>query len=366
MTNIPLFKVFMAETAKTHVSQVLDSGYIGQGPKVELFEQELKKYLHSLEAPLSVNSGTSALDLAYHMVGIKPGVDVISTAQTCTATNGAIALRGANIIWADIDLMTGLIDPTDVARKITKKTVAIVAVDWGGQPADYDTLRSFGIPVIEDAAHAFGATYKGVPIALSGGNYVMWSFQAIKHLTTGDGGALLPPVNEIERGRLLRWFGLDRRAGESFRCAQTIQELGYKYQMNDIAAAIGLENLKYMDFVVNAHKSNAKEFSYAFNDLANIWTPEYNDDSSWWLYTIVLPTAESRDRFTLHMMDKGIAVSPVHDRNDKHPPLAFGSPYLPGLNYFSKRQIAIPVGWWLSEEDRARIIDAVAEFDEIV
>lgn len=361
---IPLFKVFMAELAKDHVARVLDSGYIGQGPKVELFEQALKKQLHALYAPLSVNSGTSALDLAYHMVGVKAGVDVISTAQTCTATNGALVLRGANIIWADIDPITGLIDPADVARKITKKTVAIVAVDWGGSPADYDTLRSFGVPVIEDAAHAFGATYKNKPIAQSGGDYVMWSFQAIKHLTTGDGGALLPPANELERGRLLRWFGLDRTAGESFRCAQTIQELGYKYQMNDIAAAIGLENLKYVDFVVNTHKLNAKIYADQFKQLKHIVVPQHNTDSAYWLYTILLPDSDTRDEFTLFMMDKGIAVSPVHDRNDKHPQLRFNNENLPGLDSFSAKQIAIPVGWWLAVDQIQYIIEAVIAFDK--
>lgn len=363
--TIPLFKVFMADTAPTAVSEVLQSGYIGQGPKVEEFEHLLQQYLHTPVAPLTVNSGTSALDLAYHMVGIKQGVEVISTAQTCTATNGAIALRGARIVWADVDPFTGLIDPSDVARKITKKTVAIVAVDWGGQPADYHTLRQFGIPVIEDAAHAFGALSNGVPIARKGGDYVMWSFQAIKHLTTGDGGALLPPLDEIERGRLLRWFGLDRRAGESFRCAQTITELGYKYQMNDIAAAIGIENLRHMDDVVARHRANASVYSSAFRYLRHIYAPPYTQDSSWWLYTIVLPTPQSRDRFTLYMMDKGIAVSPVHDRNDKHPPLSFGYPRLRGLDQFSSRQISIPVGWWLETTERDYIIDAVAQFDKI-
>lgn len=360
---IPLFRVFMAETAKENVSVVLDSGYIGQGPKVEEFEQALQIYLQSTDAPLSVNSGTSALDLAYHLVGIKPGTEVISTPQTCTATNGAIALRGANIIWADIDPITGLIDPRDVAAKLTDKVVAIIATDWGGKPANYNELRKFGIPVIEDAAHAFGATYNGIPIAQSGGDYVMWSFQAIKHLTTGDGGALLPPANEIERGRLLRWFGLDRRSNESFRCEQTIKELGYKYQMNDIAAAIGLENLKHMETIVARHRANAAIFNEQFRDLQRIITPEYTTDSSWWLYSIILPTRDDRDRFTLHMMDNDIAVSPVHDRNDKHPPLMFGSPKLPGLDYFSNRHIAIPVGWWLTDDNLIEIIEAVKKFD---
>lgn len=355
----------MADTAANKVKEVLDSGYIGQGPKVEQFEELLRQYLESYSAPLSVNSGTSALDLAYHLVGVKPGTEVISTAQTCTATNGAIALRGAKIVWADVNPFTGLVDPHDVANKVTDKTVAIVAVDWGGRSADYDALRKNNIPIIQDAAHAFGAKYKGIPIARSGGDYIMWSFQAIKHLTTGDGGALLPPIHDLERGRLLRWFGLNRRDGESFRCAQTIQELGYKYQMNDIAAAIGIENLIHMNKVLAHHRHNAEIYSLEFrHTLKHIFVPEYNKDHAWWLYTIILPTPEARDRFTLYMMDKGIAVSPVHDRNDKHPPLSFGKSHLPGLDYFSSRQIAIPVGWWLNIDELGYIIDTVIEFDK--
>jgi perosamine synthetase len=359
---IPLFKVYMHPSAKDRVADVLDSGYIGQGSKVEEFEHALQQFLETDEAPLSVNSGTSALDLAYHLVGVTQGTEVISTAQTCTATNGALALRGADIVWADVDKYTGLIDPLDVGRKISRKTVAIVAVDWGGKPCDYDMLKSYGIPVIEDAAHAFGAQYHGRKAL--GGDYVMWSFQAIKHLTTGDGGALMTPLDQLERGRLLRWFGLDRRSSSDFRCAQTIQELGYKYQMNDIAAAIGLANIQDIQKVIDSHCVNAKYYSDHFTALQHIYAPLYDPDSAWWLYTLVLPTEHARDDFITYMNSKGISVSPVHARNDKHPPLQFPSGDLPGLDYFDSHQVSIPVGWWLGLGDVHTIIDAVITFDK--
>ena len=361
---IPLFKVYMNPDAGALVQNVLDSGYIGQGSKVEEFEKELQTFLGTEEPPLSVNSGTSALDLAYHLVGVGPGTEVISTAQTCTATNGALALRGARIVWADVHPLTGLIDPLDVGRKISPKTVAIVAVDWGGKACDYRMLKSYGIPVIEDAAHAFGALYTGKPIARTGGDYIMWSFQAIKHLTTGDGGALMPPLHQLERGRLLRWFGLDRRSGESFRCQQTIQELGYKYQMNDIAAAIGLANIQDAEWIVEKHRLHAADYSVAFTSLNKIYAPLYDPESAWWLYTLILPTEKARDEFITYMAARNIAVSPVHARNDKHPQLKFPSGKLPGLDHFASRECAIPVGWWLSREDRDKIIDAVIEYDK--
>lgn len=361
---ISLFKVYTHERAKELVNEVLDSGYIGQGPKVEAFELALQQFLKTVEPPLSVNSGTSALDLAYHLVGVGPGTEVISTAMTCTATNGALALRGARIIWADVNALTGLIDPYDVGRKISPKTVAIVAVDWGGKACNYTELKKFSIPVIEDAAHAFGALYKGKPVAETGGDYIMWSFQAIKHLTTGDGGALMTPLHQLERGRLLRWFGLDRRSGESFRCAQTIQELGYKYQMNDIAAAIGLANMLGVEEVLRLHRVNAKFYSDCFNVLKNIKAPLYDPESAWWLYTLLLPSEAARDTFIRYMTERGVMVSPVHARNDKHPPLRFPSGKLPGLDHFSSRECAIPVHWALSLADVNYIVDMVCKFDK--
>lgn len=360
---IPLFKVFMHPDAKDLVSEVLDSGYIGQGPKVEEFEAALQQFLQTEDPPLSVNSGTSALDLAYHLAGVGPGTEVISTAQTCTATNGALALRGARIIWADVDPLTGLIDYRDVANKVSPRTVAIVAVDWGGKPCEYAYLRGYGVPVIEDAAHAFGAYYRGKPIAQSGGDYVMWSFQAIKHLTTGDGGALMTPSHQLERGRLLRWFGLDRRSGESFRCAQTITELGYKYQMNDIAAAIGLANMQAAEWIVEKHRMHAANYSVLLGSLQKIKAPRYDEESAWWLYTLIMPSEKARDAFIGYMAEKDITVSPVHARNDKHPPLRFPSGKLPGLDYFSSRECAIPVGWWLSSNDVDYIANAVWEYE---
>lgn len=361
---IPLFKVYMHPEAKLDVADVLDSGYIGQGPQVERFEADLQKFLGCPVPPLTVNSGTSALDLAYHLIGIGPGDSIVSTPMSCTATNNPLALRGANIVWADVNKYTGLIDHVDVARKITWKTKAIVAVDWGGQPCQYNELRKFGIPVVQDAAHSFGAHYNGNPICMSGGTHVCFSFQAIKHLTTGDGGCLMPPVDQIERGRLLRWFGFDRRSKADFRCSQTIPECGFKYQMNDIAAAIGIRNLQSMPSVIGRHRDNAKVYHGAFRNLRKIVPPIDSPQSSWWLYTLIMPTEEARDRFMVFANERGFVASPVHARNDKHPPLAFPSGPLPGVDYFSSHEVAIPVHWDVSQANIETIVEAVFDFEK--
>lgn len=348
---IRLFKVFMSKEAKEQVAETLDSGYIGEGPKVELFEKELQKVFNTDKEILTVNSCTSALDLALHMIGVKAGDEVITTPITCTATNSPIVNRGAIPVWADVNPYTGLINPLDVEKKITKKTKAIMAVNWGGISPDYKHLKSFGLPVIEDAAH--GAYWSDQ----ERGNYVCWSFQAIKHLTTGDGGAIL--CDDPDRARLLRWYGLDRRSGKSFRCEQDIQEVGYKYHMNDIAASIGLSNLPHMKDLVFKHRFNAGTYSTMIKNKRVLYTPTFDLVSSFWIYTLLL---DDPTEFKAYMESKGIEVSPVHARNDKHKGFRFPNGTLSGVDYFDKHQMSIPVGWWVTPEERLYIIQCINDW----
>jgi dTDP-4-amino-4,6-dideoxygalactose transaminase len=193
------------------------------------------------------------------------------------------------------------------------------------------------------------------------GDYVCWSFQAIKFLTTGDGGALLAPNAQVERARLLRWYGLDRTSSADFRCAQTITEAGYKYHMNDIAASIGLANLPHMRRIVDRQTANAEYLSAAIHDAPGIATPSLAPGASWWLYTL---RVRERESFIAHMAHNGIACSPVHARNDKHPAFHFPNGPLPGVDQFAATEVAIPVGWWLTTEDLRQIVDAVNEWIE--
>lgn len=348
----------MSPEAPAAVAKVLESGYIGQGPKVDEFERRLSEVFGG--EVLTTNSCTSALDLALHLAGVGSGDEVISTAMTCTATNGVIVNRHAKIVWADVDPLTGCIVPTDVANKFTDKTKAVIAVDWAGRDYGHIELRkstSSSVPIIEDAAHAFDNQQR----TRLTNEMIAWSFQAIKHLTTGDGGALYVPEELRERARLLRWYGLDRTKGDSFRCQQTIHEAGYKYHMNDIAAAIGLANLPIALANIEKHRDNARWYHSALKycqGAGRLILPPPDENSSWWLYTLLV---EDRDRFITDMRELGVECSPVHARNDKHPAFrGWGAP-LPGLDYFAAREVAIPVGWWLSEKDREHVAEAVVE-----
>ena len=377
---IPLFKVLMSEEAPRRVAEVLRSGHVAQGPQVDAFEAALHGPLGLGQGQeiLAVSSGTAALDLALHLCGVGPGDEVVTTAMTCTATNQHVVHRGARPVWADVDRVTGLISPASVAEKITERTKAIVAVDWGGVPCDYDELRRVAktsardgwrspIPIIEDAAHAFLATYKGRPLAQGGGDLICWSLQAIKTLTTGDGGLLLAPHGyQAERARLLRWFGLDRRSTANFRCSQDIRELGFKYHLNDIAAAIGLANLPLAVEAVKKHRANVRDLHLRLSSLqiykGRIALPPCNPEASWWVYTILV---EDRPSFEAAMADAGIQVSQVHARNDRHTAFRAAAGEqgpLPGLDWFSAREIAIPCGWWLSDSDIDHIVGAVTSW----
>jgi len=265
---IPLFKVHIPESIDEPLLKVLHSGYVGQGVKVDKFEEALIPWFDN-KYVLTLNAGTSGLHLALKLAGVDYDDEVISTPITCSATNIPIIASGANIIWCDIDPKTGNVDPNKIEELITHRTKAIMCVHWGGYPCDLDEINEiaedYGLSVIEDAAHAFGASYKGRKIG-SISDFSEFSFQAIKHLTTIDGGVLTcKNEDDYRRGKLLRWYGIDREGPRTdMRCELDIEEAGYKYHMNDVAATIGLEQLKYVEDILYKHWANANYYNLEF------------------------------------------------------------------------------------------------------
>jgi perosamine synthetase len=349
---IPLFKVLMARSAAEAVARTLASGLITEGPRVLEFENKLSKHLRT--PVLTVNSGTSALQLAATLLDLAPGDEVISTPITCVATNAALLRAGATIVWADVDPRTGLIDPRDIPERLSARTRAIMCVDWGGALCDFDALRAFGVPVIEDAAHAFGA-----PRLTAFPDFTCWSFQAIKHLTTADGGGLhVADAALRERARKLRWFGIDRRAPGP-NIDKPIQEAGFKFHMNDVNATIGLANFEAAVAGVDGHRHNAAWFDSALRDVAGLHLPPASKTSAWWLYTILLEEEDEQHDFITFMAQRGVECSRVHARNDQHPAFSRPRGTLPGVYYFDRHQVAIPVGWWLGDLEREQVAEGV-------
>ena len=190
---IPLMKVHCPTDIGETLQQVFSTGFVTEGEYSDKFEQAIGEYIGNPNVCL-VNSCTSALHLAAHMMDLKEGDEVITTAMTCMATNEPFYHTGATLVFADIDPTTGNIDPKSIEEKITDRTKGIIAVHWGGQPCDMDEIMSlaneYDLKVVEDAAHALRSTYKGKLIG-NHGDYVCYSFQAVKHLTTVDGGAIV-------------------------------------------------------------------------------------------------------------------------------------------------------------------------------
>lgn len=363
LNKIPLFKVFMSSGVMNPLKKVLNSGYIGQGSQVNKLEQKLADFI-GMPYMISVNSGTSAIHLALRLIGIQPGDEIISTPMTCTATNWPMLSFGAKIVWADIDPLTGNIDPGSIKNLVSKKTKAIMVVDWGGYPCDIDEVKKIApeIPIIEDAAHAFGATYKSKTVGQSA-DYTCFSFQAIKHVTAGDGGVLVvKKKHDYNRGTLLRWYGIDRnRRSQENRIEIDIKEWGYKFNMNDINATIALENMKYVDEILKKHRENASYYKTHLANLRKITLLKEKVDyiSSYWLFTILV---KNRTKFAKYMSNKNIAVSQVHRRNDTHSAVKEFRSNLPGVDVFTKSMVCIPVGWWVNRKERQYIVNSIVQY----
>jgi dTDP-4-amino-4,6-dideoxygalactose transaminase/GNAT superfamily N-acetyltransferase len=371
--TIPLFKVQMNENAVGLVSKTLASGMITQAKMVEEFETKLKEYFNH-PFVLTLNSATAGLTLAHRLLGVGHGDKVISTPLTCFATNAAILANQADIVWADVDEETCNIDLDDVKNKLTKNTKAVSFVHWGGNPVDMSKVEelkqyaktTFGteLGIVEDCAHAFGAEYNNKKLGTFG-NIAVFSFQAIKHLTTGDGGLIIVPNKDMyDRAKLLRWYGIDRenrsKKGTDFRLEDDIVEYGYKFHMNDINASIGLANLPVVDTIIKRCRSNAEFYDKEFNNIHGIEKVKVSEraNPSYWIYTIKILHNKKKD-FQQYMKEKGIVVSQVHSRNDKNTCVSKYQSKLPQLDRLEKQIISIPVGWWVTEKGREYIANSI-------
>lgn len=354
-TSIPARNVLLPELEK-----VLYSGYVAQGEIVDLFESDFQEYIGSGYS-LSLNSGTAALHIALILAGVKQGDEVISTPLTAEPTNVAIKMLGALIRYADIDPKTGNICPDSIEKNINEKTKAIIVVDYAGIPVNVQRIQEISkkqnIPVIEDAAHALGAKYKGVRT----GNHfplTVFSFQAIKHLTTIDGGILqIGDKNLFEEGKIIRWFGLNKSLT---RFENNIKTQGYKYHMNNVNAAIGRVQMRSIDALVNEYIDNGKFYDEQLKGVANLELLEYytNSEPSYWLYTMKV---KRRDDFIKMMNDGGVAASELHKRSDSHDFLNDFNQVLPNLDEFYSEMVHIPCGWWVNQRDREKIVSLIKQ-----
>ena len=377
--KIDLMKVHMPpqEVLMPALEEVIYSGVVTEGDKVREFEEKFQNKFGLAQRPYSTNSGTAALQLAYRLIRetSPSGKDIIlTTPMHCFANVTAIVNEGFKIVWCDIDPDTGNISANDVEEKLAlygDRTAAVSFVDLAGFPNDIDKLlaatKDTSIPLIHDAAQSLGSSWDGY---LAGSHplisFTAFSFQAIKHLTTVDGGMLSINLKHAldPLARRLKWFGIPRESvKEETRWHYDITEPGYKFHMNNVNATIGVTQLDFLDKIIARHKDNGKWYNRSLKKYDGIKLSYIPDKSSpsYWLYPL---RVERRDDFAKMMTSHGIGVNIAHVRNDSYSCMQTDkyvchTGRLPGMDEYEKEYIFIPTGWWVSDEDREYIAECI-------
>ena len=357
--RIPLFMPHVPKGAAERVVRTLGSRWIGQGPQVDLFEKQMSERFFEGNNALAVGSGTDALHLAYLLAGLKPGDEVLTPVFTCTATNIPLLYLGVEPVFVDVDPKTLNLDVAHARQMASEKTKAIICVHYAGLPCDMDEIHELGreldVPVIEDAAHAVGATYKGSPIG-SLSDFTMFSFQAIKHITTGDGGMLTFRDRGLSGlAESLRWFGIDRTKKQKGIWENDISEIGYKYQMTDIAASMGIAALQEWDETFALRQSLLNRYNShlaGFNDLSVLSSPQADRQHAAWLFTV---SAKKRRDLQRKLADNLIESNQVHYRNDRYSIFGSRRNNLPNMDAIEDDYLCLPLHTQMDVDDVDRI-----------
>jgi UDP-4-amino-4,6-dideoxy-N-acetyl-beta-L-altrosamine transaminase len=351
------------------VRRVLESGWLTQGPAVERFERALARYTGAKFA-VAVSSGTAALHAAYFAAGLRPGDQVIVPALTYAATSNAALLLGAKPVFADIESKYGTIDVADARRKVSRRTKAIVPVDYGGRPAAMKELQALarkrGLILIADAAHSLGGRYRGRAVGTLA-DMSIFSFHPVKSITTGEGGAVLTDDPEFAaRIRLFRSHGIttdqDALVRKGYgRWYQEMQALGCNYRMSDLAAALGASQLKRLDRLIGRRRAAARRYRTLLRNIPGLVLPAAErayERSAWHLYPVRMANgiADRRDQVFAGLRAAGIGVQvhyfPVY-RHLYYERLGYRAGLCPNAETFAASEISIPLFPAITERQQA-------------
>jgi perosamine synthetase len=353
-----LFKVFVPkDTIADSLETILRSGQLSAGNYMRAFEKQLQAYIGNPYILVTGNNTYAAL-IALALCDLKNGDEVISSSMACLASNQPILNFGAKLVWADIDPHTGSLNPSEVRKKITTKTKAILHYHWGGYPGYIDEIneigKEFGIPVIDDAIESFGATYKGKQMGNLGTTITTFSFQTVRLPNSIDGGAIAFNNEEMYRKALrMRDFGIDRA---SFRDAlgelspsSDIQQMGYNAIMNEVSAFVGHKVMEETPNLIAKQQQNGLTWRTCLEDIhKEISSGRTEIVPNYWIYSFsTLNQLEVLEQFR----KKGFYASKVHIRNDHYSCFGKFNPALKGVAEFAKTQLSIPSGWWVNVED---------------
>ncbi len=372
--KVPLSDIDLGKDEIEAVTKVLRSKWLSMGPVTERFEEEFARYL-GVKHAFAVSSGTAALHIAYRVLGIGPGDEVIVPSLTFVATANAVLYTGATPVFADITSLDNFnISPEDILQRITGKTKAITVVHYGGYSCDMDAImriaKENSLKVIEDAAHAPGAEYKGKKLGTIG-DIGCFSFFANKNMVTGEGGMIVTSDDSLaERIRIIRSHGMttltwDRHRGHAY--SYDVVELGYNYRINEIASALGLVQLKKLEHSNERRGQITKEYRRELKEIPwiSIPFPNYEKKTSYHIFPILLSEDVSRESFMENLKGKGIQTSiyypPIHLFSSYRKMFGFEEGMLPKTEFVGKHQVTLPLHPLMSEEDMHRVIQAVKE-----
>lgn len=377
--NIPYGRQFIDNDDIQAVINVLKSDYLTTGPKIEEFESIVAEYTGAKYA-IAVTNGTAALHAACFAAGIKYGDEVITSPITFAASANCILYCGGKPIFADINPKTYNIDPSDIRKKITSKTKAIIPVHFAGQPCDLDEIhkiaREYGLIVIEDGAHALGAEYKGKKIG-SLSDMTTFSFHPVKPITTGEGGMVMTDNKELyQRLRLFRSHGITKdmsllkKQEGSWYYEQ--QLLGYNYRITDIQCALGISQMKKLERFIEKRRELAYRYNKALSDCDDIVTPyQMNDINSGWHLYIIRIKNHNRKIIFENLRKLGIGVNVHYIPVYKHPYYqenGYKGVYCENAENLYKHMISLPLYPSLTPDEQNIIItylkDLLKEYEE--
>lgn len=364
--KVVMFFPYVADGAAAAVGKIIQSRWIGQGALVADFEEAVSAVTGAPHAA-AVSHVSAAIRLALAIIGVGPGDEVITTPQTCTATNHPILEQFAVPVFADIHMLNGNIDPHDIEHRITGKTKAVIVAHWGGYPCDLDEIHAIaarhGLPVIEDAGDALGASYKNRSIGTIS-PFTCFNFQAIQQITTAEGGMLCTlDAGHHQAALRRRWFGIDRRNRTPNSAGYydfDVNETGYGYHMTNIQAAIGIANLSDFEAILKRRRDISARYREALRTADGVTLfHDFNDrESACQLFSFLVPR---RDDFFRAMRDRGVETSIVHNRNDIYTVFGGKRSDLPHLDQFSEQFICIPLHNQLSDAQIEHVIDSIGK-----
>ena len=373
--KVPFFRLELDEEDINSVASVLRSGWLTTGPLVASFEREFAEFVGGDVGAVAVASNTGGMHLVLEALGIGPGDEVIVPTLTFTATAEVVRHLGAEVVFVDVDRQSLCVDPDEIAAAITPRSRAIMPVHFGGRPCDmgriYELAEPLGIPVVDDAAHAMPTAMNGIHVGGSSSAAAIFSFYPNKTMTTGEGGMIVSRVRGlIDRCKLTRFHGIDRdpfnrSTLDLSNWRYDVVAPGFKYNMTDIAGALGRTQLARVREFHFKRQQIAARYQEELADLPLIlpvW-PKPHQTHSWHLYSVQLEGGLTRDEFIEYLNRHGVGLSvhyrPLHQMTYWRARYSLSDDRFPVATQYAGRCVSLPIFASMRDEEVSRVIEVV-------